>query len=94
MVLLVSVALDHAAVEQVLLLISLTLLRKFLRVSKIQFEFRFQYMHCFEGHQVVTLGEISSSSGAGHQIHELDDINRLVQVGKAADQFSVFLVGG
>ena len=41
----------------------------------------FQFMHCFEGHHVTTLGEITSKEGSRHEIQELDSINRLVQVG-------------
>ncbi len=37
-------------------------------------------MHCFEGHHVTTLGEITSKEGSRHEIQELDSINRLVQV--------------
>jgi hypothetical protein len=40
----------------------------------------FQFMHCFEGHHVTTLGEMTSKEGSSHQIQELDSINRLVQV--------------
>ena len=40
----------------------------------------FQFMHCFEGHHVTTLGEITSKEGSRHEIQELDTINRLVQV--------------
>jgi len=38
-------------------------------------------MHCFEGHHVTTLGEITSNSG-GHHVQELDAINKLISDGK------------
>jgi tripartite motif-containing protein 2/3 len=38
-------------------------------------------MHCFEGHHVSTLGEITSNSG-GHHVQELDAINKLISDGK------------
>jgi len=41
-----------------------------------------QFMHCFEGHHVTTLGEISSNSG-GHHVQELDAVNKLITDGKA-----------
>jgi len=40
-----------------------------------------QFMHCFEGHHVTTLGEITSNSG-GHHVQELDAINKLISDGK------------
>jgi tripartite motif-containing protein 2/3 len=40
-----------------------------------------QFMHCFEGHHVSTLGEITSNSG-GHHVQELDAINKLISDGK------------
>merc|ERR1719422_2112435 len=41
-----------------------------------------QFMHCFEGHHVTTLGEITSNSG-GHHVQELDSVNKLITDGKA-----------
>ena len=38
-------------------------------------------MHCFEGHHVSTLGEITSNSG-GHHVQELDSVNKLISDGK------------
>jgi len=38
-------------------------------------------MHCFEGHHVTTLGEITSNSG-GHHVQELDGVNKLISDGK------------
>jgi len=40
-----------------------------------------QFMHCFEGHHVTTLGEITSNSG-GHHVQELDSVNKLISDGK------------
>jgi tripartite motif-containing protein 2/3 len=40
-----------------------------------------QFMHCFEGHHVTTLGEITSNSG-GHHVQELDAVNKLISDGK------------
>lgn len=46
-----------------------------------------QFMHCFEGHHVTTLGEITCNDGsATKEIKELDCINRLVQEGKSKAQ--------
>jgi hypothetical protein len=42
----------------------------------------FQFMHCFEGHHVTTLGEIYSKQGTRQQIQEVDSINNFVQKGK------------
>merc|ERR1719210_2893968 len=40
-----------------------------------------QFMHCFEGHHVTTLGEITNSGG--HHVQELDSVNKLISDGKA-----------
>lgn len=37
-------------------------------------------MHCFEGHTVVTLGEMASKDSARHDIHELDALCKFIQV--------------
>lgn len=50
----------------------------------------FQFMHCFEGHCVTTLGEITSKEGSRHGIQELESINRLVQVRKQLNNYSFF----
>lgn len=39
-------------------------------------------MHCFEGHHVTTLGEITSKDGNRTEIQELESISRVVQEGK------------
>uniref|UniRef100_A0A0K2V8R5 Brain tumor proteinlike [Megachile rotundata] n=1 Tax=Lepeophtheirus salmonis TaxID=72036 RepID=A0A0K2V8R5_LEPSM len=39
-----------------------------------------QFMHCFDGHQVSTLGEIKE--GSRHSIQQLEPINNLVQEGR------------
>jgi tripartite motif-containing protein 2/3 len=41
-----------------------------------------QLMHCFEGHHVTTLGEITSNTGCHHEIQELDSINKVISEGK------------
>jgi hypothetical protein len=35
-----------------------------------------QFMHCFEGHHVTTLGEITNNCGS-HHVQELDSVNKL-----------------
>ncbi len=40
-------------------------------------------MHCFEGHHVTTLGEITSKGGNRTEIQELDSISRVVHDGKS-----------
>ena len=40
-------------------------------------------MHCFEGHHVTTLGEITSKDGNRTEIQELESISRVVHEGKA-----------
>jgi tripartite motif-containing protein 2/3 len=40
-----------------------------------------QFMHCFEGHHVTTLGEITSNSGT-HHVQELDAVNKMISEGK------------
>ena len=45
--------------------------------------YTFQYMHCFEGHHVTTLGEITSKDGNRTEIQELESISRVVHEGKA-----------
>ena len=47
------------------------------------FLFQFQYMLCFEGHHVTTLGEITSKDGNRTEIQELESISRVVQEGKS-----------
>ncbi len=37
-------------------------------------------MHCFEGHNVVTLGEMASKDSGRHDIHELDSLCKFIQV--------------
>ena len=40
-------------------------------------------MHCFEGHHVTTLGEITSKDGNRTEIQELDSISHVVHDGKS-----------
>jgi len=40
-----------------------------------------QFMHCFEGHHVTTLGEITNNSGT-HHVQELDAVNKMISEGK------------
>jgi len=40
-----------------------------------------QFMHCFEGHHVTTLGEITNNCGS-HHVQELDSVNKLISEGK------------
>ena len=40
-------------------------------------------MHCFEGHHVTTLGEITSKDGNRTEIQELDSISHVFHNGKS-----------
>jgi len=40
-----------------------------------------QFMHCFEGHHVTTLGEITNNSGT-HHVQELDSVNKMISEAK------------
>jgi len=42
-----------------------------------------KFMHCFEGHHVTTLGEITSKDGNRTEIQELDSISHVVHDGKS-----------
>jgi tripartite motif-containing protein 2/3 len=43
-----------------------------------------QFMHCFEGHHVTTLGEITSNAGTRgtHHVQELDAVNKVISEAK------------
>jgi len=43
-----------------------------------------QFMHCFEGHHVTTLGEITTNSGTRgtHHVQELDAVNKVISEAK------------
>jgi len=40
-----------------------------------------QFMHCFNGHHVTTLGEITNNSGT-HHVQELEEVNKMISEGK------------
>ena len=40
-------------------------------------------MHCFDGHHVTTLGELTNKEGCHQEIHELNGISHLMQEGRS-----------
>ena len=51
----------------------------------------FQFMHCFEGHHVTTLGEITSNSG-GHHVQVMGVRPSNILKIRAANDPSVFTI--